>query len=100
MRPIILTLTATLLFASTAHANEQIARDNQCFKCHAIDTKKKAPSFQSIAQEFRGDTNGSTEIERTIRTGITSLFGQEKMPANSRISDGDLKALSQWILSQ
>lgn len=100
MRPIILTLTATLLFASTAHANEQIARDNQCFKCHAIDTKKKAPSFQSIAQEFRGDTNGSAEIERTIRTGITSLFGQEKMPANTRISDGDLKALSQWILSQ
>jgi cytochrome c len=100
MRPIILTLTATLLFASTVHANEQIARDNQCFKCHAIDTKKKAPSFQSIAQEFRGDTKGSAEIERTIRKGITSLFGQEKMPANTRISDGDLKALSQWILSQ
>jgi cytochrome c551/c552 len=83
------------LMSGTTLASEQIARDQQCFKCHAIDSKKKAPSFRTIAQ--RSD---AAEIKDVVRNGITSLFGQEKMPANRRISESDLNALTQWILAQ
>lgn len=83
------------LMSGTTLASEQIARDQQCFKCHAIDSKKKAPSFRTIAQ--RSD---AAEIKDVVRNGITSLFGQEKMPANRRISESDLNTLTQWILAQ
>jgi cytochrome c len=92
-------LSLTLLVCFQAQANEQIARNNQCFKCHAIDSKKKAPSFQAIAREYSG-SDGAEEIARTIRKGITSIFGVEKMPANSRMSDAELRLLTQWILQQ
>lgn len=90
-----ITVLGSCLISGTAVASEQIARDQQCFKCHAIDSKKKAPSFRTIAQ--RSD---AAEIKDVVRNGITSLFGQEKMPANRRISESDLNALAQWILAQ
>jgi len=88
-------LLTSSLNSGTALASEQIARDQQCFKCHAIDSKKKAPSFRTIAQG-----SDAAEIKNVVRKGITSLFGQEKMPANRRISESDLNALTQWILAQ
>lgn len=90
-----LIIALTLCCMGTAFASEQIARDNQCFKCHAIDSKKKAPSFQSIAKNSDAD-----EIAHVIRKGVTSLFGSSKMPANTRMSEAELKSVTQWILQQ
>lgn len=95
MKKTIISLALTLTAITAAHANEQIARNNQCFKCHEIDTKKKAPSFKSIAQN-----SDAAEIKDTIRNGVTSLLGKEKMPAYRNMSDADLNALTRWILSQ
>lgn len=81
--------------AGSVFASEQIARDNQCFKCHAIDASKKAPSFKSIAKN-----EVASDIEQVVRKGIKSLFGTQKMPANTAMSDADLKSLTQWILQQ
>ncbi|MGL4766906.1 MAG: c-type cytochrome [Formosimonas sp.] len=95
MSKLLLTLLALGTLSQTALANEQIARDNQCFKCHAIDSKKKAPSFQYLAKN-----SNAAEIRDVVRNGITTFWGKEKMPANKTISDADLKALTQWILQQ
>jgi cytochrome c len=103
MKKITLILAAALLLpqlSQMTQANEQIARDNQCFKCHSIDVRKKAPSFQAIAREFGSDKNGIQEVSTVIRKGVKSLFGAEKMPANTRMSDADLQALATWILQQ
>jgi cytochrome c len=95
MKKQLITLFISLsTLAFSAQANEQIARENMCFKCHAIDSKKKAPSFQSIARNASTD-----EIKHTIRKGVSSFFGKEKMPANDSMSDAELKSVATWIKS-
>lgn len=91
---IIATIISASTFTLAAQASEQIARENMCFKCHAIDSKKKAPSFQSIARNASTD-----EIKHTIRKGVSSFFGKEKMPANDSMSDAELKSVATWIKS-
>lgn len=93
-KPLIALFISLSTLALSAQANEQIARENMCFKCHAIDSKKKAPSFQSIARN-----SSSEEIKHTIRTGISSFFGKEKMPANDSMTDAELNSVAAWIKS-
>ena len=53
MKSVLITLTAAsvLAVAGNAWASEELAKSNGCMnKCHAIDTKKKAPAFKATAK--------------------------------------------------
>lgn len=86
--------------AATLADGYQIAKNNNCFKCHDVSQEKKGPSFQYVGNAFRGRTDAQGRIQQTIRNGITYYFIWEKMPANHQISDGDLQELTNWVLSQ
>ena len=78
----------------------QIAKANDCFKCHDVSKDKKGPSFQYISNAYRGRSDAAGRIQNPIRNGITYYYFWEKMPANHTMSDADLQELTRWILSQ
>ena len=50
---------AALLFSSAASAADEtaareLARANNCFKCHAISKDKDGPAYHKVAEELRG----------------------------------------------
>ena len=51
---------AALAFTSFAHAApdadaaKALAKQNNCFKCHAIDKDKDGPSYHSVAEKYKG----------------------------------------------
>jgi cytochrome c len=59
----------TALSAVDADAAQTLAKKEGCFKCHAIDKKKEAKSFQDIATKFKGKPDADAKILEHLTTG-------------------------------
>jgi len=85
-------LLATGVSASAGTGDDLIAA-NKCNKCHTATTTKKAPSFASVAEKYKGKPEASTAIVDMLKTG--GKDDHQKVAA----SDADLKAIAATVLS-
>ena len=87
--------SATLAFSGLAFAGpgEDIIAKEKCGSCHTATTTKKAPSFASVAQKFKGDAAAEDKIVAMLKTG--GAMDHKKIAA----SDADLKAVAATVLS-
>ena len=101
---IVFLFTALAYFIPVAQANEDdrkafaLAKQNACLGCHAIDKKIVGPSFQSVAEKYKSDPNAQVFLKNKIAKGGSGSWGVVPMPANGKLSDADLSALTSWIL--
>lgn len=86
---------ASVAFAGAAAASpaEDIIAKEKCSKCHTATTTKKAPSWASIAEKYKGKPEAETKILNMFKTG-----GPEE---HNKIagSDADLKAVIAIVMS-
>ncbi|QWD72453.1 cytochrome c, class I [Polynucleobacter sp. MG-5-Ahmo-C2] len=75
-----------------------IAKQNACLGCHAINKKIVGPSFESVAQKYKADSNAQAFLKNKIAKGGAGSWGVVPMPANPKLSDADLSRLSSWVL--
>jgi len=90
-------------FAVDAAAAQQLARQSNCFKCHAVDKKKEGPSFQEVAAKYKGKANAVDRLTTHITTGEKAKFedGHEEDHAIVKSKDpAQIKNLVEWILAQ
>ena len=104
--------TASLVFANFAQAAvdadaaKALAKQNNCFKCHAIDKDKDGPSYHSVAEKYKGKANAEAKLINHITSGEKAKFpdGHEeehKIVKTSPPKDMDqIKNLIDWILAQ
>jgi cytochrome c len=96
--------TSTLAAAVDAAAAKDLAQDNDCFKCHAVDKAKKGPSFKKTAAKYKGkEEEGMKGIIKQITTGpkIKMDDGTEKEHKIIDTKDqGQISNLAHWILAQ
>jgi cytochrome c len=78
--------------AFAAPADDIIAKE-KCGSCHTATTTKKAPSFASVAQKYKGDAAAESKIVSMLKTG--GAIDHKKIAA----SDADLKAVAAVVLS-
>lgn len=95
---LVLALCAAIgLLAATASASaasgEELIAANKCNKCHTATTTKKAPSFASVAEKYKGKPEASAAIVDMLKTG--GKDDHQKVAA----SDADLKAIATTVLS-
>jgi cytochrome c len=87
-----------------AHASAEdekafaIAKQNACLGCHAINKKIVGPSFQSIAEKYKGDAKAQAFLKNKIGKGGSGSWGVVPMPANTKLNDADLSTLASWVL--
>lgn len=109
VRPSLL-LAATLVFAASpsfafdADAAKALAKENDCFKCHAVDKTKKGPSYKKVAAKYSGkEAEGFEKITKNITTGPKVKL-EDGTEEDHRIIDtkdpAQLKNLIEWILAQ
>lgn len=84
---------------SPAHASEQIAKQNGCFGCHAIDEKVMGPSFKEVAKKYAGQEGAALKVAETIRKGGTGVWGKIPMPAQEHINADLAQSLATWVLA-
>ena len=75
-----------------------IAKQNACLGCHAVNKKIVGPSFQAVAEKYKGNLNAQAFLKNKIAKGGSGSWGVVPMPANSKLSDVDLSTLTSWIL--
>jgi len=92
--PVVVALFTTVALSGPAFAGaaEDIIAKEKCSKCHTATTTKKAPSWASIAEKYKGKPEAEAKILNMFKTG-----GPEE---HNKIagSDADLKAVLTWVL--
>ena len=79
--------------AADAAAAEALARQNNCFKCHAVETKKVGPAWKDVAAKLKGNKDAEAKLTTHLTTG------PDGHPIIKAKSPDDTKNLVQWILS-
>jgi cytochrome c len=95
-----LTTIALIAFASTsAWANADLAKNNNCMACHAVDKKIVGPAYKDVAKKYAGQTDAEATLAKSIKAGGSGKWGPIPMPAQAQLSDADAKTLAAWVLA-
>lgn len=90
-------LTLPLAGNAVAGAAEDIISTQNCAKCHTATTTKKAPSWPSLAQKYKGDAGAEARLVTMLKTGGKTSGGDDHKKVTG--SDADLKAVVAIVLS-
>lgn len=88
-------------YAADAKAAEALARKSGCFKCHSVEKKKDGPSYQELAQKFKGkpDAEGKLYTHLTTKTKIKIDGKEDEHIQLKSTDDGEIRNVIQWVLS-
>jgi cytochrome c len=109
MKAMVLTAGAWLMsssaFAADEDAARSLARQNNCFRCHAIAKDKDGPAWSKVAEKYRGNPDAEAKLIHHITSGEKAKFsdGHEehhKIVKTDPPNDAaQIKNLVDWILS-
>jgi cytochrome c len=82
-------------------ANETMTKAG-CAACHRVDGKSVGPSYKDVAKKYKGQKDAVANLSGKVRKGGAGVWGPIPMSPNppDKISDGDLKELTEWILKR
>jgi cytochrome c len=96
----LLILSAGLLLAGSALADEALLKKSGCFACHTVDKKLVGPALKDIAAKYKGVPGVVATLAKKVRAGGSGNWGTIAMaPAPATVSDADLKAAIAYILT-
>jgi len=96
------TFASTALAAVDEAAAKTLARQSNCFKCHAVDKKKEGPAWKDVAAKYKGKPDAQARLITHLTTGEKAKFedGHEEEHAIVKSKNPDeIKNLVDWILS-
>jgi len=98
--------TALVLGGRATAADEEaaraLARQSNCFKCHAVDKKKEAPAWREVAKKYKGNAQAEAKLIHHITSGEKVKFEDGHEEEHKIVASKDpaeIKNLVDWILS-
>lgn len=91
-------LSATSM-ADSATVGEQIAKNSDCFSCHAIDHKVVGPAFDAVAARYAGKPGAKTLLMDAVKKGHVGTWGQIPMPPHPKLTQKQLDEVITWVLA-
>jgi len=88
--------------AADEEAARALARQSNCFKCHAIDKKKEAPPWREVAAKYKGKPEAEAKLIHHITSGEKVKFEDGHEEDHKIVASKDpaaIKNLVDWILS-
>lgn len=82
---------------------KKILKKNDCFKCHAVDKTKKGPSYQKIAEKYKGKADAMEKLTHNVTDApkVKLEDGTEEEHKVLKVDEPAQKAeLLNWILAQ
>jgi len=99
----------TLAFSLNASAAvdvdgaKELARANNCFKCHGTDKDKDGPAWKKVAEKYRGKADAQAKLIHHLTSGEKVKFpdGHEEEHKNiqGKATPEAIKNLVDFILS-
>ena len=78
----------------------QLAANNACLACHAIDKRIVGPGFKDVAAKYKGNAKAEEMLVQKVLKGGLGVWGPIPMPANARLKPEEAELLVKWILNQ
>jgi cytochrome c len=86
------------LAGAPARADEALARQRNCFACHAVEGKLVGPAYRDVAARYAGDTGAEARLALKIRSGGAGVWGQLAMAPNPAVTEAEARQLARWVL--
>jgi cytochrome c len=105
----IVTAAAVVALSVSGHARAEsepteLVNAQHCMACHMIDKPFLAPSFEQIANRYRGDPLAVPTLATKLSQGGPAHWGDMPMPASvdrgGPLSDADARRLAHWVLDR
>jgi cytochrome c len=81
--------------ANVAKLTEQLG----CGACHGINDTVLGPSFKDIAAKYKNDAEALARLSNTLKKGGVGVWDETPMPAQTQLTDAEIKTMLEWILS-
>lgn len=84
-------------------AARALARQNNCFKCHAVSKAKDGPAYKEVAAKFKGKADAESRLYTHLTTGEKAKFPDGHEEQHKIVKAGDpaeIRNLIRWILAQ
>ncbi len=91
------TVEATTLIKSDGLS---LAKKNNCLMCHGVSNKIVGPGFSEVSAKYKSDSSAEARLIEKVKKGGSGIWGSNSMPAQTQLSDEDLKVLINWILNE
>ena len=91
--------TSTSGAPATLMPPADLFKKQNCFACHATNSKLVGPSLAEIAIKYKAQANSDTTLTDKVLKGGAGVWGAIPMPAQSQLSAADAQALVTWILT-
>ncbi len=88
--------------AADEEAARALARQSNCFKCHAVDKRKEAPPWREVARKYKGNPDAEAKLIHHITSGERVKFDDGHEEDHKIVMSKDpaqIKNLVDWILS-
>lgn len=91
--------------AADVEAAKELARQNNCFKCHAINKEKDGPAWHDVAEKYRGKADALDRVVHHLTSGEKAKFpdGHEEehkiVKTDPPGNTAQIKNLAEWLLS-
>jgi cytochrome c len=101
-----LALSSTSAMAADEEAAKELARANNCFKCHSVSKDKEGPAYKKVAEKYKGKADAEAKLVHHITSGEKAKFPDGHEEAHKIVKTtpekdmAQIKNLIQWILAQ
>jgi cytochrome c len=75
-----------------------IAKKNGCTSCHLIDKKVVGSAWKDVAEKYEHDADATAKLSTKIAKAGGGVWGAVPMPAQTKVSEADIKELVAFIL--
>ncbi|MGB4118024.1 MAG: c-type cytochrome [Polaromonas sp.] len=70
---------------------------NACLACHGLSTKLVGPSLKDVAERYKGQSGGISQLSGKIKNGGQGVWGAIPMPAQA-LSGEDASQIARWLM--
>ena len=85
---------------SPTSESARLAAKFGCMSCHGVDKKIVGPPLKEIAAKYKGHADAFDKVSHQITQGGGGQWGPVPMPPFPQLSATEVKALSEWVLTQ
>lgn len=84
-------------------AARKLAKENNCFRCHAVEREKDGPAWSAIGAKYRQKPDGEAKLMHHLTSAPKIKLLEQGTEEEHKIAryrdEAQLKNLVQWILS-
>lgn len=87
------------LQAAFDHRGRYWMEKSDCFTCHELDHATVGPSFQQVAQRYRGEERAMAQLIQKVQQGGSGVWGSTMMNAHPQLADDVVKTMLNYIFT-